>query len=953
MASDEVWNKFVENLTEDIKVYCKQNKINFEESLSDLKAFIESEDDYLEEGPRDEFIPKFIKMYDSDVDIHDKRTCIDRLSRYEPFLRNLCFMKFPDKDSEINNLSAAELIKRLNLIEDNEFWTKKNNDYPNDSFNHHLYIMYNARNNESHHWDKLNERELYDMRFTIAVFYIEVISKLQNLLRKAGIFPEETIEYYAKYIDKNGIPFGIRKLTEEQVKHKNSSYKFIIKDNKLVKVIHINSLGNPYEANGSLEDPVIQEIFYSDDDTIKIKCTNSTGKKINFVKEYKKNSATPFFNRLNYYRGDGNLSFHLLNDSSARYSTSFDFQHINSPKANISGIKIERNPDGFIIKELFLKYLGEDIPQCDKEGISGYEYELNGNGLIEKQYFLDKNRNRMKCPKGDFFVSQKYNSLYEIEEVLVHDKHGDIKYFYKYDSYGNLIQRNSSFADKTSDKEKFVYNSKGQRTERLYFNGGSRVYCNQHFHREVTAYDENGYFSSSEYYGINMTDRVIADVNGGKCWKIKTNYNDFGFLTSEEYYDCEENPCLGISGSFKIEYDYDDSGNLTEEKYYGTDGKLKCDNLGAAIVRKKYRDNELIEELYFDENHKPVLNGNLWHKVTFQYYKGEQAENIEEISFFGINSKPKNSNDGRCKEKIIYDGRGLIIGRYYFNDNGEKGDNRGLYHTTFEYDAYGNQKKESYFNAENELIRIQIDGNVASYAIHETIKSDLREEEIYKDENNNGIEKHIKLFDENGNVISLSKYDIKNSKEKHISTINMKYDDKDRLIEQYYTNESGDVIEAPDGGYYYIKVDYWEDNKKKCEKYYDKMNNLIYSPGFKCAYWINKYDSYNNILERCFFDTNDKPVQIDDNPYVGYKIDYDSFSRPIAQYYLDRCKRNIYYIRINYSDEVRCRIKVYNKHQEKTEEYDAKYNVRTDSKGTVYSFDSKEFGNFKIVTIEK
>ena len=100
------WEVFVNKINEDINNYCKQNSINLEECLKYLKSFVELNEQNADEGLRESFIPNLLKIYDSNLDIHDKRNCIDRLTRYEPFLRKLCFLKSPDNASEIKNLSA-------------------------------------------------------------------------------------------------------------------------------------------------------------------------------------------------------------------------------------------------------------------------------------------------------------------------------------------------------------------------------------------------------------------------------------------------------------------------------------------------------------------------------------------------------------------------------------------------------------------------------------------------------------------------------------------------------------------------------------------------------------------------------------------------------------------------------------------------------------------------------
>ena len=945
------WETFVSRISDDLKSYCEHNDINLGECLKYLKSFIELEDSNADEGLKESFIPNLIKIYDSGLDIHDERNCIDRLIRYEPFLRKLCLMKFPEKTTEIKNLSAIPLLKKLDLIEnDLDLENKNNKSFGEDDFNYHLIIMYNSKNDSSHRWESLNEREIYNLRFTISIFYIEVINRTQNLLRNAACLPDETIEYYARYIDKNGIPFGIRKLTEKQVRCKNSSYKFVYKDKKLVKVIHINSFNNPYETDGTFLDPVIQQISYLDENTIKIDCTNSTGRKINFIKEYKRDLNTGTFDTLYYYKGDSNSSYHLLNDEFQQYLQGFQIKLFNTFKANISGYKLKRNSDGYIIKEIFLKYHGENIQQSNKENNYGYEYELNENGLCLKKYFLDKEGKRKKTYKGLCYESYKYNNLYEAEEVSICNKKGEEKYVYKYDDVGNLLQLSVFLNNKRIEKLKLIYNSKGERIEQQIFNGnGMPDYCEYHFHRDVRSYDHNGYFSSAELYGINKNDKVIGCINGAYCWKIVSVFNDYGFEESEEYFDCDGKPILSNTGSAKIEYDYDEAGNLVEERYYGVDGKIKCDNNGIAIVSKKYKNNEIIEELYFDENHKPVINSQLWHKTTFKYYKGELAENIEEISYFGITSKKVNCFEGYATKKIIYNGRGLITDEFFYNEKGDKGASDGVYHTLYEYDNEGNEIKRAYYNKDEKPTCKKDEISNLSYAIYEESNKDHEKIRLFKDEQENLLVKYQLCFDDFGNEILKTRYEMKNSKEKFVYCTKKKYDDYDRCTEQVFTDEFGNIVETPEGGCY-ICYEYWDDGKEKCRKYFDKNKNLTNIPDLNYAYWIKKYDSYNNITERYFFDINNKAEQIDSFGSVGYKIKYDFLNRPITQSYLDKSNKIIFSASIEYLDDNNCKLTQTSKNGEVTDF--ATYDINTDWMGTYYLFESEKFGLFKIRTRE-
>ena len=943
------WEDFVNKISDDIKSYCEHNGINLKECLYYLKSFIELESVNADKGLAESFFPNFLKIYDVGLDVHDKRNCIDRLTRYEPFLRKLCFMKSSKDASEVEKLTAIPLLKKLDLVEnDLDLENKDNKLYSPNSFNHHLIIMYNSKNHSSHRWQALNEREIYNMRFTIAIFYIEVINRSQNLLRKVSCFPNESIEYYARYVDKNGIPFGLRKLTEEQVKCKNSSYKFIYEDKKLVKVIHINSSNNPYETDGSFLDPVMQQISYPDVNTIKIYCTNSTGKKINFIKEFKRDLNTGSFDTLYYYQGDGNSSFHLLNDEFQQYLQSFSIKQINTFKANISGRKITRNSEGFIIKELNLKYHGENILQEDKENNYGYEYELNENGLCLKKYFLNKDGKKKKCLKGICCEITKYNTLYEVEECSICDRQGENKFIYKYDEVGNLLQISSFLNKKRTGKYKFFYNSKGERIEWQIYNGNDMPdYCEYNFHREIRYYDQNGYTKSAEFYGINKNDKVIGCINGTCCWKIVFKYNHYGFEESQEYFDCDGNSILGNTGSAKVEYDYDEVGNLVEERYYDVDGRRKCDNYGIAIIAKKYKNNEIIEELHFDENHKPTINSHLWHKATFKYYKGETAENIEEISFFGINSKKVYCTEGYATKKNIYNNRGLLTDEFFYNEKDDQGAKNGVYHTLFEYDNEGNEIRRIYYNKDGKLICKKDECCNLSYAIYEESESDLTKNILFKDEKEKLLLKYLLIYDEYGNEISKTRYEMKNAKESFICCTRKKYDEYDRCVEQVFTDEEGVIVETPNG-VCYITYEYWDDGKQKCCKHFDKNKNLINMLGFNYAYFIKEYDSHSNVTNRKFFDINNKLVQIDNLGSVGYKITYDNLNRPITQHNLDKTNKITFSTSIEYLDNSNCKLIQICNNRELT--VYATFKIDSDQIGTFYLIDSEKFGSFKIRT---
>ena len=121
-------------------------------------------------------------------------------------------------------------------------------------------------------------------------------------------------------------------------------------------------------------------------------------------------------------------------------------------------------------------------------------------------------------------------------------------------------------------------------------------------------------------------------------------------------------------------------------------------------------------------------------------------------------------------------------------------------------------------------------------------------------------------------------------------------------------------------------------------------------PGVNYAYWIKKYDSNNNIIERQFFDINNKSIQVDNYGTVGYKIKYDILRRPTVLYSINKANKIISTSTIEYLEENNCKLTQSNVHGNVTDF--ATFDKKIDWIGEVYLFESSKFGQFKIRTTE-
>ena len=895
-------------IKKEIAYYYNDKNIDLDELLDYLESFINtpavvSTGTFFQSLP-EEFFSNLSIVYNNDINsINTKNSC-KQLTFYEDFLRKVLFFKDPKRIKEYIKSSALHLLKSLELIPPDPnnttecLWLDEANtahvdeikNYKDTNYEYNLITAYRLRNANAHKWESMNQRDLMNARDSITIFYLEVINKCKKYLDNKLILPEESVEYYANYVDKNGIPCGVRKLTLEQVHKRSESYKFIVKNHKLVKVIHINSKENPTETNGSLNDPLIQEILYSDDKTIKIKCMNCVGK-VEFIKEYKRDISGNF-NRVNFYNGNESASFHLPSKTTMdSYFNPFD---IDTTKAQISGWKLERNDDGFIKRKLYLRFHNDDIRQADSDGIFGQEYELNELGLPTKIFYLGKSgeQHRTKDGRlGEKFIYDDKNEIISHSIFSVNER----PIFYskiEKDEIGNiLVVDYYDLYDKRISKYKYKYNNDGQIEEIRYFDSNnSPNISDEGFHKMILSYDINGYRNSEALYGLDGNP-IIGEKYGAFFSKVKWERNEKGFITKVYYYDEYGNLFDGNGGTAIIMHEYDLSGNITASKYYDINQKLTLDINDYAIERHKYdKDNRIIESLFFDENGNSKKNIYGYSSAKFCYYKGENAENIEEITCYDTTGKMVDSVSGYSKVKRIYDERGLLVDNYYYNKD-DKPPVDGIAHQKNDYNNEGQRIKTSYFDSGENLYSCKHpDGTSWAVVANNYNKNEVFS--IYKNEKDEPILGINKEYNEFGNLIKETEYNYTSSGEKFVRCLNQRSDILGNVVERFITNAEGQLQEMEKGGYR-MKITYNERNWITSIKYYDKDDKLINLKGHNWAYFTRELDEMGNVAEQFYFDKDNNPVKKDREGCYGYKTLFDSFGRPTRRYYLGRNRKPI------------------------------------------------------------
>ncbi|MCR5012571.1 MAG: DMT family transporter, partial [Lachnospiraceae bacterium] len=181
-------------------------------------------------------------------------------------------------------------------------------------------------------------------------------------------------------------------------------------------------------------------------------------------------------------------------------------------------------------------------------------------------------------------------------------------------------------------------------------------------------YDENGFRTVARYLD---EDGNPVDINGGYA-SFHQEYSDRGLVKSTIYKDKNGNPVL-IEGRFETRNDYNIYGKLIKESYYDEQGKpmLRTDGLYASREIKYNNNGIIIGEKYFDTEGDPCISAS------------EYAEVRRELD-----------ENSRVIREAYYDAQGnscaILAGYAAFSR---------------EYDEMGNLLYETYYDAENNLTK--------------------------------------------------------------------------------------------------------------------------------------------------------------------------------------------------------------------------------------------------------
>ncbi|MDU9051132.1 MAG: AAA-like domain-containing protein [Candidatus Electrothrix sp. Rat3] len=649
--------------------------------------------------------------------------------------------------------------------------------------------------------------------------------------------------YYNTYAKRFGVMVGVGELTEEQVRHRQISYRFYQKGRwtdpveSVYKVEAINSSKELTTEHGvgtylpdvSKDKDVERECRweYVRDEQGRLVYEQAYNKEKQLVwgLVYSPNVQGKLMRAAHYVGPLGFPSARFKNaaefvefeysvQGGERVTRYFDRRH--NPQIGPSGYHKSVsvfNEWGMRTEWSFFDQKGE--PFLNKNGFHKNIMTYDDQGNLIKTSLFDEQGAPMLHSIGAQQAVMVYDNLGHEIEVLYYNKENPVllkngyhKIKKKYDSHGNQVEwacfdEQGEPALHKDGYHKLIskYDERGNQVEWAYFDEDGKPTLHKNgYHKSTKRYDDRG--NEIEWACFDEGGRPTLHKDG--YHKIKSKYDDRGNEIEWTYFDEEGKPTLKKGGYHKGTSKYDDRGNRIEWKYFDEEGKptLYKDGYHKLIKRYDERGNQ-IEWAYFDEDGKPTLHKNGYHKWTKRY--DDRGNEIEWACFDGVGN-PTLSKDGYHKSTKRYDDRGNQIEWAYFDKAGNPTLSKNGYHKwTKRYDDRGNQIEWACFDGvgnptlskdgyHKSTKRYDDRGNQIEWACFD----EQGKPTLHKD----GYHKLISKYDERGNQVEWAYFDEQGKPTLHNNGYHnstAKYDERGNKIEWECFGKQGEAVQDRNG----------------------------------------------------------------------------------------------------------------------------------------------------------
>lgn len=676
--------------------------------------------------------------------------------------------------------------------------------------------------------------------------------------------------YYKDYTERWGVPEGIGELSADEHNHSARSYRFIYQKRKLLRVSHVNSLGNLIDDGESErnERPVDQTFAYTADGNIDHVTVKDRSGKILYLQSYNAK-----LNTMAFQYNDEHGTERVVSNQTVGYGRLLE-QNTDT-KGRISRWWLDYDENGYVTT---IRYAGIDnSPVGDANGIYGRKYVRDDKGRPVEIHYIDVEGNPQPTKWGlgikRFYYDEEDNWIKAVYQTVdgkpaFDDVDGISVYEMQYDSNGNLVY---AFHRDANGKAMYpkkhnvagihhVYDERGFEIQTEYLDAeGKPMFVNEWGYAIVKKeYDERGYVNKQTSCAVdgtpvnskdgNASTESVNDSHGNpiEVWYysrngslceimslgnagFKAEYDSVGNQTKFVNFDVNKKPCKGKSGAYGELYAYNDRNLITQITYLGVDLTPAPDNNNVIILKLDY----------------------------------DKRGNNTRGAFYDVDGKTlRLSGEGCAGWNDVYDDNGYYLERSFFDVEGSPLLPPGIQYAKvkYGYDNNGYLNSIRYYNVQGGLTPVK---GIAGYDyINDKRGNTLEERRIGTDGSLTTNEPIIRYkYDESDNCTEMAYYDeispIKDSDgiHKYIFT----YDSRNQLIEARYYDTMDNLTLSLGYNYAVVKNEYDEKGYRvKCSYYGTDELPCICAEGWSSATY--EYNQFGNITKQCFFDVTGAPT---------------------------------------------------------------------------------------------
>jgi len=770
---------------------------------------------------------------------------------------------------------------------------------------------------------------------TIAI----AVTAAASVLLCLGIFlwdyNRTKVYYYKDYAERLGIPEGIGRLSTNEMRHRNQSYRMEYRRHKLTRMALVNSAGKVI-GHSDTEHIVSRYsdvyYFYTDDDKIDYKKIFDKNGKLLFKMDYDENLQTATFRQNDKYGTEMHLNANvnmLFKDGASAFED----------KSHISRYQLEYDNDGMLTE---LRYVGfGNTPACDKDNIHGMNFKYDSKGRIaEIQYVsldgnITANSNGLAIRRYEYDDNDDWTSVayLNVEGKGSHDGNNCSLVKLEYDEYGNRIKESyfdaagnpSMRTDMSVYGFEYTYSDQGFRTTQTCLGiDGEKVFSKAGFVTIKDSCNDNGFVVRRDYLDENGSHTMYS--YDGECYSIVRwaksesdlelklaiydetdtpmemasgvsamvmEYDSVGNNTKVSFYDGKGAPVACDGYYYGKVMEYDEFNRIVAERYIGEDGNLATQDGNIAEIRIAYNLQGAVEKTSFHDKQGKLTNGGDWYASYDVTY--DKLGNIAEIKYYDALSRPCMTSWGYYRVAYGYDAKTNLLTeeRAYTAKGGL------VYSTRLKYDSRGNIIQQSKVNAGGRLFdNTYVENYTYDAGNRKTVEwaSDLSGRKINVSGAAYSVAKY--KYDERGNCVETTYWNaagnaavdnLKSHRRLH------EFDMMNRVVCERNFGTDGKPLSGagvnPEGR---VKYDKWGNRVEiACYDGYGKPR--LSSEGYhvmKC-----KYDKYRNIVVQEFFGTDGQPVVSKNDGCSKTEADYDNHGNITRQtfYDKDRCIRKDVY----------------------------------------------------------